>query len=106
MPPDGEPIAAREATRGPRLRRRIAWAVALAADATQIVLAPMVLAGAVSPIDDVIDVVVFAVLTALLGWNMAFLPSFVVKLLPVVDLAPGWTLAVWLVTRRSKPGRG
>ena len=44
---------------------------------------------------------VCAVLTWLVGWHFSFLPSFAVKVLPVVDLAPTWTIAVFLATRQK-----
>ena len=54
--------------------------------------------GALSPVDDGLDVVTAVILTALVGWHIAFVPSFVVKLLPVADLAPTWTVAVLIAT--------
>ena len=41
-------------------------------------------------------------LTYLLGWHWEFLPSFLAKLVPGVDLVPLWTLAVANVYRKSK----
>jgi hypothetical protein len=73
--------------------------VAIAADAVQWVLLPLFFAGAASPWDSALDVVVAIVMIRLLGWHWAFLPTFVVELLPVVDLVPTWTLAVWIATR-------
>jgi hypothetical protein len=35
------------------------------------------------------------------GWHLAFLPSFVVKVLPVADLAPTWTIAIFFATRQK-----
>jgi hypothetical protein len=43
-----------------------------------------------------------AVLIYLLGWHWEFLPSFVAKLVPGVDLVPCWTIAVASVYRKSK----
>jgi hypothetical protein len=42
------------------------------------------------------------ILSYLLGWHWEFLPSFLAKLVPGVDLVPLWTLAVANVYRRSK----
>ena len=39
------------------------------------------------------------VLWRLLGWHWVLIPSFVVELLPVAELAPTWTAAVWWMTR-------
>ncbi len=38
----------------------------------------------------------------LLGWHWEFLPSFLAKLVPGVDLVPFWTLAVANVWRKAK----
>lgn len=73
--------------------------VAASADLLQIVLLPAFFPGSLSPAADVIDVVVALVMLRLLGWHWAFLPTFVVELVPLVDLVPTWTAAVFLVTR-------
>ena len=87
-----------------RRRVRLAFALAIVADGLQFVLLPLTLAGAASPVEDALDLIVGVLMIALLGWHPAFLPSFVVKLIPFVDLAPTWTLAAWLVTRRRRIG--
>ena len=55
-----------------------------------------------SPADDVLDVAVAAVLVNLLGWHWEFLPAFLAELVPGVNLAPFWTLAVISVYRKWK----
>ena len=84
-------------------RRRIAWGIALAADALQWVLLPLFWAGAASPVDEALDVVIGIALWRLLGWHWALLPTLVAELIPGVDLVPTWTAAVWLATRETKP---
>jgi hypothetical protein len=79
---------------------RLAWLVALAADAAQIVAMPLFVEGGLSPADDLLDIAVAAILVRLLGWHWAFLPSLVAELLPGFDLFPTWTTAVWFVTRQ------
>jgi len=79
--------------------RRTALAIAVAADALQIVFFPVFVQGAGSPLDDLLDIAIAWVLIRLLGWHWAFLPSFVAKVLPGVDLVPTWTMAVLLATR-------
>ena len=79
---------------------RLAWTVALAADAVQIAVLPAFVAGGISPADTALDVVVAAVLIRLLGWHWAFLPTFAAELLPGFDLFPTWTAAVFFVTRQ------
>lgn len=76
--------------------------LAIIADALQIVVFPLFVEGAVSPADDILDLGIGAALVYLLGWNWEFLPSFLAKLVPGVDLVPFWTLAVANVYRRSK----
>ena len=83
-------------------RLRAAMAIAVVADALQMVVFPIFVAGAASPPDDILDFGVGAVLTYLLGWHWEFLPSFFAKLVPGVDLVPCWTLAVANVYRKSK----
>ncbi len=85
-----------------RTRFQISLALAIVADALQIAVFPLFAEGAASPADDVLDCAVGAVLTLLLGWHWEFAPSFVGKLIPGVDLAPFWTLAVANVYRKSK----
>lgn len=80
---------------------RFAWIVALAADAVQIAVFPLFAAGAVSPADTALDVLVAAVLIRLLGWHWAFLPTLAAELLPGFDLFPTWTAAVFFVTRNQ-----
>jgi hypothetical protein len=57
--------------------------------------------GALSPVDDLLDLLVAAGLVRLLGWHWEFLPAFAAELVPGVDLVPFWTLAVANVYRKS-----
>jgi hypothetical protein len=86
----------------PGSRFRAAMMLAVIADALQIIIFPLFVAGAVSPADDVLDFGIGALMIYLLGWHWEFLPSFVAKLVPGVDLIPFWTLAVANVYRKSK----
>jgi len=85
---------------GPRFRA--AMLLAIAADILQIAVLPAFVEGAMSPADDVLDFGVGALMISLLGWHWEFLPSFLGKLVPGVDLVPFWTLAVANVYRKSK----
>lgn len=76
--------------------------VAILADALQVVVFPTFAAGALSPADDLLDLAVAGLMTHLLGWHWEFLPSFLVKLVPGVDLVPLWTLAIANVWRKAK----
>jgi dolichyl-phosphate-mannose--protein O-mannosyl transferase len=77
----------------------IARAIAVVADLLQIVLFPL---ETFPPVNVAVDVVVAIVMIILLGWHIAFLPSFIVKAVPFGDLAPTWTIAVLIATRQSK----
>lgn len=86
---------------------RAARLLAIGADVAQIVVFPMFAGGVLSPWDDGLDLVVAAILTRLLGWHWAFLPTFFAELVPGLDLVPTWTAAVFFATRgvpyRRKP---
>lgn len=77
---------------------RLAWVVAIAADAIQIVALPLFAAGGLSPADTLLDLVVAAILIRYLGWHWAFLPTLLAELTPGFDLFPTWTAAVFYVT--------
>jgi hypothetical protein len=80
---------------------RLAWAVAIAADALQIAAFPLFVEGGISPADSLLDLIVAFVLIRLLGWHWAFLPTLAAELVPGADLFPTWTAAVWFVTRQQ-----
>jgi hypothetical protein len=77
-------------------------ALAVVADALQLAIFPLFAPGFASPAEDVVDAALAVALTWLLGWHWEFLPSFAIKLVPGIDLAPLWTLAVANVYRKSK----
>jgi hypothetical protein len=85
---------------GPRFRA--AMILAMVADALQIIVFPLFVEGAASPADDILDFGIGAMMVHLLGWHWEFLPSFLAKLVPGVDLIPLWTMAVANVYRKSK----
>jgi len=91
------------AWRGPRLTRpRVAFAfiAAAAADAAQWFFGPIPLA------DQVIDVVAMLLTVGTLGFHPLLLPTFVVELIPGVDLLPTWTACVAaVVVLKSKAQR-
>ena len=81
--------------------QRLAWAIAIAADAVQIGAFPFFAEGGISPADSLLDLIVGFLMIRLLGWHWAFLPTLAAELVPGVDLFPTWTAAVWFVTRRQ-----
>ncbi|HZV35836.1 MAG TPA: hypothetical protein VFB72_14770 [Verrucomicrobiae bacterium] len=82
-------------------RIKAARLIAIAADFLQIAVFPLFLEGLLSPINDALDVLVCILLTWLVGWHFAFLPSFLVKFVPMADLAPTWTIAILFATRQK-----
>ncbi len=80
----------------------LARAIAIAVDFAQIVVFPLFSAGATSPADDALDVVTAGAMIGLVGWHWSFLPSFVSELVPLWDLVPTWTAAVFLATRTGR----
>jgi hypothetical protein len=98
QPGPGEPAVVISAG----LRLRVAFLLAILADALQLAVIPMFVEGAESPAADIVDVAVAAAMFFLLGWHWEFLPSFAAKLIPGVDLVPLWTLAVANVYRKAK----
>lgn len=84
------------------LTQRRIWAarmLAAAADLLQIVVFPAFLEGVTSPVNDALDLSVGVLMIALLGWHWALLPAFAAELVPVFDLFPTWTAAVFFATR-------
>ena len=85
---------------GPKFKT--AMALEILADALQLVVFPAFVEGALSPAEDVLDLGMAAAMTHLLGWHWEFLPSFLGKLVPGLDLVPFWTIAVANVWRKTK----
>jgi hypothetical protein len=77
---------------------RAALSVAIVADSIQILALPLFAAGGFSPADTVIDMAVGLILSRLLGWHWAFLPTMLAEVMPAFDLFPTWTAAVLYVS--------
>ena len=86
-------------------REALALVIAAAADAVQWLVLPLFAEGGLSLADAGLDAAVFAVLTGLLGFSPLLLPTVVVELLPVADLAPVWTVAVVAIIWRRRKAR-
>lgn len=86
---------------------QIARGVAAAADLLQFAIFPVMVPGLLSPLNVAVDLLMAAFFTWRLGWHWALLPTFVSELIPFWDLAPTWTVAVFLATRgRESPEGG
>src|SRR5437762_11617582 len=80
------------------LRLIIAGCVAVIADMLQWVLIPFgTPAGFLDPVNDILDLFVAGIMVSLLGFHWVFLPSAIGKLVPVADMMPFWTGAVFIV---------
>ncbi len=81
-------------------RRRFFWAfaVAIAADAIPVLLGPL----GWMFFDEIIDVITMILLCALIGFHPLFLPTFVVEVIPIVDMLPTWSACVALVVVLKK----
>src|SRR5574337_1605971 len=83
-----------------KARIRVAIAIAVIVDALQIGLQ------ATGPfqilLDWPLDLLAAALMTGLVGFHWAFLPTFLAEAVPWLDVVPTWTLAVVFATR----GRG
>ena len=90
----------------PRLTRaRIitALAVAIVADCLQVALLPLEWLFA----QQAVDVVAMGLTMWLLGFHLLLLPTFVVELIPMVDMLPTWTgcvMAVIALRKRAQRG--
>ncbi len=86
-----------------RKRKRVALAVAGAVDLLQIVVLPAFAEGALSPFQDVLDVMAAIVLTAICGFKWQFVVAFGLELVPVAALFPTWAAMV-LTLPSAGPG--
>lgn len=77
-----------------RPRKIVALLVAGLADLLQLVLFPMFVEGALSPLDWAVDGVIVVALTLVLGFKWRILLGLGVELIPGLDLFPTWTALV------------
>src|SRR2546428_7786807 len=84
-----------------RSRVRLAYAVAVTADALQILLGPL---GWVF-VDQVIDMVAVCLTWRAIGFHPLLLPTFLVEFIPFVDMLPTWTARLALVVSIRKKHR-
>jgi len=72
--------------------------VAVAVDAAQLALGPLGWTFA----DEALDVVAMLVTICLLGFHLLLLPTFLIEVVPVVDMLPTWTGCVGLVVAHRR----
>jgi len=96
-----------------RRRAAIALTVAIATDLLQLPAAVAMLASTAAifgapadvPLEGIIaalDIAASIIEIRLLGFHWLLLPTFVLKAVPLADVAPTWTLCVLYLVRRSR----
>lgn len=91
-------------------KARLAMAIAVIVDAVQLPLQGASITGIgtlpAEAIDLAIDAATALVLTRLLGFHWALLPTLALELIPFVDLAPTWlACASYVISKRKQEGR-
>lgn len=86
----------------PRWRAALAFLVAVMADVIQLGLGPL----GIFWVDDLLDLAVAVVEIALLGFHPLLLPTFVLEVLPGLEMMPTWTACVLAIItfRQRKAG--
>jgi hypothetical protein len=83
-----------------RKRIWVAYGVAVFTDAVQVALGPL----GWTFVDEILDLIAMGAISWAIGFHPLLLPTFVVEILPVVDMVPTWTAATAMVVffrRRS-----
>jgi hypothetical protein len=80
-------------------RVKLAYSVAVGTDLLQLLLGPFGWTFA----DEIADVVAAILTWRLLGFHPLLLPTFVIEIVPIVDMFPTWTGCVALVVSLRKP---
>ncbi len=79
-------------------RIRAAYAVAITVDVIQIALGPLGWFFA----DEIIDIIAAILVWRLIGFHPLLLPTFVLEVVPVIDMMPTWTGCVAIVVNIRK----
>jgi hypothetical protein len=91
-------------------RARLALALAVLVDAIQLPLQGASLTGIgtlpAEAIDLAIDAATALIISRLIGFHWALLPTLALEFIPIIDLAPTWFACVtYVISRRKKEGR-
>ncbi len=85
-------------------RKLVALLIAAAADFLQWVLLPMVVEGALSPLDWAVDLATAAALLLVVGFKARLALAFTAELIPGLDMFPTWVaLVLTLPTDEEAP---
>lgn len=77
----------------------LARTIAIIADGVQIFLFPLFIEGFISPLNDLLDVIVGLLLCNIMGFHLVLVPTFVTEEFPLLNEVPTWTLAVFYAER-------
>jgi hypothetical protein len=81
-------------------RVRAAYTIAIATDLIQLILGPFCWAFA----DQALDIAAMILISRVLGFHFALLPTFALEFLPLTDMLPTWTGCVAIVVAlRRRP---
>jgi hypothetical protein len=84
----------------------IAYTIAIIADLIEFPISALELTVIAAPVamfmSLTLDVFVFGIMTFLLGFHWLLLPSFLVEVVPGLDMLPTWVGCVWFVVRQRK----
>jgi hypothetical protein len=91
-------------------RARLALALAVLVDAIQVPLQGASLTGIgtlpAEALDLAIDAATALIISRLIGFHWALLPTLAIELIPFVDLAPAWVACVsYVIAKRKRQGR-
>jgi hypothetical protein len=93
-----------------RARIIAAFAIAILADAIQFPVAAATASGMLAApgefTDFVLDCIVMAATSVLIGFHWMLLPSMFIEVIPGLDLLPTWTGCVALVVRQRRKQQG
>lgn len=81
-------------------RVRAAYTIAIATDLIQLILGPFGWAFA----DQALDIAAMILISRVLGFHFALLPTFALEFLPLTDMLPTWTGCVAAVIALKKKG--
>jgi len=79
-------------------RIKAAYAIAIATDALQFALGPLGWTFA----DEIFDVAALIAIARLIGFHPLLLPTFILEIVPILDVLPTWTGCVALVVAMRK----
>ncbi len=85
-----------------RKRVALAFAVAVATDAAQVLMGPLGWTFA----DEILDILAMVLISWAVGFHPLLLPTFIIELVPIVDMIPTWTACTGMVVMFRRRASG